>query len=102
MLYNISITHSNLWVTFKMCQAWIEGPLALQHLIVNYYLQGVLSTAVVWKVLKQQYQETEAFTKDIVNLIDSPEPVRTILYHMTNHFSPMYYNCYYYLYTTHI
>lgn len=39
------------------------------------YFQGVLSTAIPWKVLVQQYQDTEAFSQEILRLIESPEPV---------------------------
>ncbi|KAH3832402.1 hypothetical protein DPMN_105688, partial [Dreissena polymorpha] len=41
------------------------------------FTHGVLSTAIPWRILEKQYQDTEMFRQEIVDLIESPEPYWT-------------------------
>lgn len=38
------------------------------------FTHGVLSTALPWKVLQQQYMDVDEYKTDIMDLIESPEP----------------------------
>ncbi|KAH3832329.1 hypothetical protein DPMN_105614 [Dreissena polymorpha] len=41
------------------------------------FTHGVLSTAIPWRILEKQYQDTDMFRQEIVDLIESPEPYWT-------------------------